>query len=777
MSQKDAFYNQKRQLFIDGGLFAASLTASYLIRFEGPPPWVWTRQFLVWLPYVVAARLIVNWRLGIYRFIWRYVSLHDALVIVKSLSIVTGILLFLRFAFPSSMFPSLRVHIPLGVIALEYLLSLVGMVGVRAWRRMHYEQGTKQSRGSQEECKRVLLYGAGRAGVLLLKDLLNNCGLEVVGFLDDDPNKNGAVIMGKKVLGRGEDLGQLARSLEVDEVFISIASADHRTVTGIFKKCEAASVPAKIIPPLQEILEGRVRISQVREVQMEDLLGREDIEVSDLDEQVRHVYTGKRILVTGAGGSIGSELVRQLLALDPEAVALLDKDENSVYELEQELAFTYPSAQVEPMIADIRNGERLRALLNEFKPQIVFHAAAHKHVPLMEKHPCEAVLNNVLGTQTLLEACRDGCVDRFVFISTDKAVNPVNIMGATKRVGELLVRAAASDGAMASACVRFGNVLGSRGSVIPLFQKQIAEGGPITVTHPDVVRFFMTIPEAVQLVLCAGTLGTRGEVFVLDMGNPRRILDLAHEMAELHGLTPGKDIEIRITGLRPGEKLYEELVESNETAHPTRFEKLTMVVPPPVEVEGTLENVEKLILAAQCNDAAAVHYCMSRMGFGFKPHLKHPAGVPVTEDKRFGLSRRGLHLAESKPDGDLDIQPLSVAARSSWPQRDERRQMVRRIITLRGVISFADGRSTTIRTENLSESGVCFVAEQTLKVGEQFRIGLGYSPDSEEADIPARVVWTRPLKDSGRSLFGVQFEEMIGQLDALQLRTDTYLPG
>jgi FlaA1/EpsC-like NDP-sugar epimerase len=339
----------------------------------------------------------------------------------------------------------------------------------------------------------------------------------------------------------------------------------------------------------------------------------------EFDQMVRQAYAGKRILVTGGGGSIGSELVRQLLLFAPESIAILDKDENSVYELEQELIFKDPGARIDLQIADIRHPERLFALFAEFKPQVVFHAAAHKHVPLMEKHPCEAVLNNVYGTKTLLDVCRDQGVERFVFISTDKAVNPTSVMGATKRVGEMLVQAYANGGARPSSCVRFGNVMGSRGSVIPLFKKQIAAGGPITVTRPDVVRFFMTIPEAVRLVLCAGTQGQQGEVFILDMGNPRNIMDLAREMVLLSGYESEKDIEISITGLRPGEKLVEELVGPDDNVSPTPFEKLFVIVPHAFNAETVFENVTRLVNVAQHNDRKQVYEALREMSLGFSP--------------------------------------------------------------------------------------------------------------------------------------------------------------
>jgi FlaA1/EpsC-like NDP-sugar epimerase len=370
-------------------------------------------------------------------------------------------------------------------------------------------------------------------------------------------------------------------------------------------------------------MHGSATLTQVRDVGIELVLGRDGVRLQDVKEQVRGNYAGKRILVTGAGGSIGSELVRQLLLCRPRSVALLDKDENSIYELEQELRSTFSDNTIESHVGDIRIRERLLPTLLSFRPEVVFHAAAHKHVPLMEMHPSEAVLNNVFGTQTLLDACCQAGVECFVFISTDKAVNPSSVMGATKRIGELLVQHYARTArVLRFTCVRFGNVIGSRGSIIPLFQRQIANGGPITVTHPDMVRYFMSIPEAVQLVLHAGSLGKGGEVFVLEMGTPRRILEVACEIARLSGLEPRKDIEIAITGLRPGEKLTEELVGSTEKVCTTGVDKLLMVQPSAAQNGHFLSDVAKLVAHAKANDADNIYRLLSAMDIGFQPKCK-----------------------------------------------------------------------------------------------------------------------------------------------------------
>jgi FlaA1/EpsC-like NDP-sugar epimerase len=362
---------------------------------------------------------------------------------------------------------------------------------------------------------------------------------------------------------------------------------------------------------------------------LEDVLGRERVEVADFAEIAGVAYAGKRVLVTGGGGSIGSELVRQLVRLKAAKVAFLDKDENVIYELEQELSLMKFGSLIEPIVADVRDSNRLRAIFREFRPQVVFHAAAHKHVPLMEMHPCEAVLNNVGGTQNVLDACLDSGVSRFVFISSDKAVNPASVMGATKRLGEMLVQSAAREHGIPAACVRFGNVLGTRGSVAPLFSRQIASGGPVTVTHPEMVRYFMTVEEAVQLILCAGTLAQRGEIFVLDMGSPRKILDLAREMIWLSGFEPEKEIETRIAGIRPGEKLSEELAASNETLLPTEFEKISQIEPQS-SAEGSLaRDVAKLLRIARNNKPRQVFEFLSEMDLGFRSPASSPQGATL----------------------------------------------------------------------------------------------------------------------------------------------------
>lgn len=611
------FYTHANQLILDLIVVGLSFSLAYAMRFEGWPAGSDLHQLLLWLPVLAAARVLSHFAFGIYRLVWRFVSMSDALRIARSVGVVSAVLLAIRLFYPASAPFSAYLRIPLSIIALEGSLTLLGELGIRALRRIQYSYERK-ARPAANQSKRVLLYGAGRAGLMLRKEMENSPLYEVVGFLDDDLLKIGTVISDTRVLGAGADLERVALDYHVDEVIISMATASPRTLARTLARCRRARIPAKIIPSLREILSGQVQISQLRDTQVEEVLGRESIEVSNFEQLAGPAYRGRRILVTGAGGSIGSELVRQLARLHPSRVAILDKDENSVYELEQELLRRRVEFSVEPQIADVRDTSRLRAIFSSFRPHAVFHAAAHKHVPLMESHPCEAILNNVAGTRNILDISSEFHVERFVFISSDKAVNPTNVMGATKRIGEMLVQAHMRPGGPRCACVRFGNVLGSRGSVVPLFKKQIAEGGPVTITHPHIERYFMTIREAVQLILCAGTMAMRGETFVLDMGNPRNILELAREMILLSGLEPDKDIQVEITGLRPGEKLTEELTAHSERLLPTSLEKLNVIDPQPFDTSALQSDISRLVQAARDNNREAVLDLLSAMGLGYQ---------------------------------------------------------------------------------------------------------------------------------------------------------------
>jgi len=618
-------YTRTNQIIVDGLIFATSFAMAYALRFEGLPEWNFVRQFLLWVPYLVALRLYVNWRMGIYRFIWRYVSLDDALAITRSLAIVSGILLAFRLFVPGDSHLAQRLRISLTVIALEFLISLAGSLGARALRRVLYRKG-EETRMAGKEVRRLLLVGAGRAGLAVATEFAQRSEVKLVGFLDDDPRKIGSVVNGIRVLGPLDSLPSVVIRNEVEEVIICIPCASRDTLKRLWGLADHTSVKMKIVPTLEEVIHGKVSIAAFRDIQMADLLGRELVESSAHGPDVAPAYRGQRILITGAGGSIGSELATQLLNAGPEKLILLDKDENGLHDVYVRLSKGSNGSVVHPAVADIRFPERLRSIFEEFQPQTVFHAAAHKHVPLMEMNPCEAILNNVSGTRNLVALSKTAGVSRFVFISTDKAVKPVSIMGASKRICEMIVQTRGRDGNTRFACVRFGNVMGSRGSVIPFFQEQIARGGPVTVTHPEVQRFLMTIPEAVRLVIQAGTLGARGEIFILDMGDPVPIIDLARNLIELSGLRPGHDIEIETTQLRPGEKLIEELVDSSsERLAPTSFEKIRVVESAAIDATAFDRKLAELEEAARCQQSQRIYDLLREVNIGFDPPPAAPA--------------------------------------------------------------------------------------------------------------------------------------------------------
>lgn len=453
------------------------------------------------------------------------------------------------------------------------------------------------------ERTRTLIVGAGGAGRMVAQEMASrtDLGYVAVGFLDDDPEKTGTEIAGLPVYGRAEDLASVAEAHDIGQIVIAIPSASGRTIREIVALCEEAERPFKIVPGVWEIILGDVTISQLRDLRLEDLLGRETVSLDT--EEMRGFIEGRRVLVTGAGGSIGSELARQVAAFEPSLLLLMGRGENSIYQIDQEMGQRFPTVKRELVIGSITDEMAVESVFKSQRPDIVFHAAAHKHVHLMEFYPDEAVKNNVVGTRHLIDASVRYGADRLVMLSTDKAVSPRGTMGASKRLAELLLIDRASRGCDTKLMgVRFGNVLGSRGSVVPMFRRQIARGGPVTVTHPDVTRYFMTIKEAAMLVLEAAFLGTGGEIFVLDMGEPIRIADLAEHLIRLSGLEPGKDIAIEYTGLRPGEKLHEELWTSDETLVPTRYDKISVLESDsevaPGELAATVQRLERL--AVRC---------------------------------------------------------------------------------------------------------------------------------------------------------------------------------
>ena len=606
------------QVVLDLLVFAAAAVAAYLIRFEGWPPGDFLRQMAFLVPYLVIFRLLLFFLLSVYSVAWRYISIREVFLIAAALLPVSVVLLGLRLFLPAK-YTLFRV--PLSVTALEFLLALVGTTGARMVRRLVHERSNRGALNNVGKPirKNVLLIGAGDAGNIVVKELKQrpDLGLSVVGFVDDDPKKYLSVIQGVRVLGDTSRLAEIVRRNRVDEAIITIANASSKDIRRIKEACEKARIKVRIVPGLFELFDDEVKIMRIREINIEDVLGRSVVQFESHRQDIAGHYRNKRIMVTGAGGSIGSELCRQLAGLKPAELVMLDKDEFSIYEIDGRMRKEFPEVKAVPVIGDVRSRARLAPIFEKYRPQIIFHAAAHKHVPLMEANVAEAISNNVLGTKTTAELAAERGVESFIFISTDKAVNPTSVMGAAKKIGEILIQELAAAGGTRFSCVRFGNVVGSRGSVVPLFRAQIAEGGPLTITHPDVRRYFMSISEAVQLIIQAGTIGGRGEILVLDMGDPIRIQDLARDLIKLSGYAED-DLEILYVGLRPGEKLLEEILVDEEKARGTEFDKI--FVAPPNEVDGRRfsENLKALLEAAEAGDEPGILRSLKDMGIGYQ---------------------------------------------------------------------------------------------------------------------------------------------------------------
>lgn len=585
---------------------------------------------------------------GVYARYWPYASIEEVfllggMVTAAVLTIAGCVLLF------SALLGS-GLLIPRAVPLIFALLAAAATAGPRLLVRRG--RRPSQQRRHSDRPQRVLIVGAGEAGRMIVRELQHNpqLGLEVAGLVDDDAAKQGMRIHGATVLGRCCDIPALVGTRDIGQVIIAMPTAPGQVIRTIRALCEQAGVPVKVMPGIYELLDGTVTLSQLRDVQIEDLLRREPVR-TDI-AAVRELLRGRRVLVTGGGGSIGSELCRQILRCEPAELIILGHGENSIFAIEHELRRTLAAqglaAERQPrlttVIADIRCAERIHRLFAQHRPQIVFHAAAHKHVPLMELNPAEAITNNVLGTRNLLAAAQAVGVERFVMISTDKAVNPTSIMGASKRAAELLVHQAAHASGRAYVAVRFGNVLGSRGSVVLTFREQIAAGGPVTITDPRMQRYFMTIPEAVQLVLQAAVLGRGGEVFVLDMGQPVKIIDLARDMIQLSGLQVGRDIEIVTTGLRPGEKLFEELFVPGEIYGRTRHAKIFIAENASAFVPQHLtERIEELAQAATRDDHAAIVQGLQRLIPEFQPP------VAAGQEQAAAAGPRALPLRQPEP--------------------------------------------------------------------------------------------------------------------------------
>ncbi len=574
------------QLTLDGFIAWLACSLAFVIRFDGDIGD--THQSLAWILPLVAipCRLLIQTGFGLYQQVWRLFGIKDALCLFYAVTFYSVLIFIVTRVIIPGFQPLLG--IPLGVAVIDWSLCLLGMVALRYIRRSsgHRTQRSRHSSSHRSErLSRVLLVGAGRAGSQIVREVRQNPQLnwEIVGFVDDDPTKVGRKVEGVPVLGSSAQMVAIAQRQNADEVLISMPSAKTPQIRKLVNLARGTPLKLKVLPGPAEILCDRRLTPQAREIQIQDILGRPEIkldfgaEFTSQFPSARSQIKNRTVLVTGAGGTIGSEICRQLARLEPKQLLLLGRGENSIFNIEQELKRDFPTLTATPLIADIRHKTRMERIFSTWKPEIVFHAAAHKHVPLMQHNPTEALENNSLASAHLATLADAYGVETFVIISTDKAVDPSSFMGLSKRLAELIVKAHATKSKTRFLVVRFGNVLGSRGSVVPIFQAQIARGGPVTVTDRAMTRYFMTTPEAAQLVIQSIAVGKSGQTMILDMGQPVNIFELAEQMIHLAGFTPEQDIPIQITGLRPGEKLHESLISSNEQVVSTEHLKIMAV--------------------------------------------------------------------------------------------------------------------------------------------------------------------------------------------------------
>jgi FlaA1/EpsC-like NDP-sugar epimerase len=608
MKQKILYKNFVVIFCLDILILVCSVYAAYLLRFDFNIPDYMLGKFLKILPVLLLIKIICFYFFDLYRGMWRYTSVADLLNIIKactvsSLLVITYILFSNRF-----------IGVPRSVFIIDFGFTVLLIAGLRLSVRFYFEHFTGDSlkvilsrfskglRGNgNTDTANLLIIGAGDGGEKIYREIRLNAKLlyNIVGFLDDNPVKLGKKIHGIPVIGSIKDLSEAAKKTAADEALIAIPSAGPEKMRKIVEICKRSGIKFKTIPGTGELLNGQVSISSIRKVSYKDLLSREVIRLDK--DKIGSYLTGERVLITGAGGSIGSELCRQICRFNPSSIILYERAESPLYEIELELKKKFKNINIIPLLADIRDKKQLKHVFEQYNLKTVFHAAAYKHVPMLELHPWKAIENNIVGTLNLTEIVKKFNVKQFVFVSTDKAVRPANVMGASKRISEMIVQSRSKDNACKTRfiSVRFGNVLGSVGSVVPLFKKQIKEGGPVTVTDPSVTRFFMTIPEACQLILQAGAMGRGGEIYLFDMGQPVKIADMAKDLIRLSGFEPDRDIKIEYTGLRPGEKLFEELITEGENILPSCHEKILVLKGSDKDQHLLNAQINELILLAE----------------------------------------------------------------------------------------------------------------------------------------------------------------------------------
>ena len=619
-------------LLLDALLLTVAWYASYLLRFNFEISEKGMFFLKRMLPFIIGIKLIVFYFFNLYKGMWRYTSIKDFFDIIKastvsSLIIVSIILFTYRF-----------VGFARSIFILDWGITVFLISGYRLGIRIYFSviYGNNHTRNTfarlfiphkdkTDRTKDLLIIGAGNCGEKIYREIQDNARLRyrVVGFVDDDTSKVGMQIHGIPVVGTTEEIKLVATKLNAEEILIAIPSASSTQMRKIISNCEESNIPFKTVPGMGELIDGKVTVKAIRDVAYRDLLGREIIDLEE--DRISAYIENSRVLVTGAGGSIGSELCRQICRFQPDSVILFERSESYLYEVELELRKNFPYINIISVLGDIRDRTQLSHTFSDYRPNVVFHAAAYKHVPLMELQPWKAVKNNILGTRNMIDISNKYSVERFVFVSTDKAVRPANIMGASKRVAEHLVQCQNGNGLsnFSFMIVRFGNVVGSIGSVVPMFRKQIENGGPVTVTHPEVTRYFMTIPESCQLILQAGAMGKGGEIFLLDMGTPIKIDDMARDLIRLSGFEPDVDIKIEYIGLRPGEKLYEELITEGEGIVPTSHEKIMVLKGKSCDQISLNGKIDKLRSLAHQQDAEGIRSLLQEIIPEYKPAPHH----------------------------------------------------------------------------------------------------------------------------------------------------------
>ncbi|MBN1626843.1 MAG: polysaccharide biosynthesis protein [Deltaproteobacteria bacterium] len=610
-------------LFADFLMVAFSWYFSYQLRFNFELPE--DTAFTLWslIPLIITIKLLCYYLFELYNGMWRYTSLIDFLAIFKACSASSIIIILIIMFFKG------HTEVSRSVFIIDWLLTLLLISGIRFFIRFYFWAGAgDESRGHEgrkifssffgnnRNGKRLLILGAGDCGEKICREIHDNphLGYRILGFLDDDPLKLNRRIHGIPVVGNTKDVNYFTEKLNAEEILIAMPSLSSRDMRKIIGRCEGVGVPFKTIPGMGELINGKVTVKAIRDISYRDLLGRDPVKLDE--EQIGSYLKGKRVLITGAGGSIGSELCRQVCRYLPKSVVLFERAESPLYEIDLELKENFQYIKIIPKLSDILDTSKIEKVFEETRPNVVFHAAAYKHVPMLEYNPWEAINNNIIGTRNVVEAAKRHSVEHFVLVSTDKAVRPANVMGASKRLAELLVQSQNGWGKPDRTkfmMVRFGNVIGSVGSVVPLFKRQIEKGGPVTVTHPEMTRYFMTIPEACQLILQAGSMGTGGEIFILDMGVPIKISDMAEDLIRLSGFKPHEDIPIKFIGLRPGEKLKEELITEGEGIVETSHEKIMVLKGQARDISILNGKLDRLLHLAAIQDKDGIKRALQDM--------------------------------------------------------------------------------------------------------------------------------------------------------------------